>query len=192
MSYTLGTAAKATGKSKSTIQRAIQNGRMSATLQDDGSYKIDPSELERVFPIVSRNSPAQPKMTQYGTGNDTDALPGQVQVLRELIGQIEGERDDLRRRLDSADEARQRAEQAQEKAFAELSRLTLLLTHQPKPKTEAQPVPAPEPQPTVNQNPRRKLGRAFKVLIVAGLVAVFMIAGAVVAFWAGFLWKQPG
>jgi excisionase family DNA binding protein len=166
MSYTLGTAAKATGKSKSTIQRAIQSGRMSATPLDNGSYRIDPAELERVFPIVSRDSPTQPDMTQYGTGNDTGGLHGQIQVLRELIGQIEGERDDLRRRLDSADEARQRAEQAQEKAFAELSRLTLLLTHQPKPEPEAQPAPpAPESQPqqqTANQKPRRGFRAAFK------------------------------
>lgn len=164
MSYTLGTAAKATGKSKSTIQRAIQSGRMSATHQDDGSYKIDPAELERVFHMVSRDSPEQPNMTQHGTGNDTGGLHGQVQVLRELIGQIEGERDDLRRRLDTADEARQRAEQAQEKAFAELSRLTLLLTHQP------------EPQSTVNQNDSPSIVRpwlwvALALAVVSGIVA---------------------
>ena len=51
MSYTIGTAAKATGKAKSTISRDIKNGRISAEKQPDGSYLIDPSELHRVYPL---------------------------------------------------------------------------------------------------------------------------------------------
>jgi len=50
MSYTLGTAARATGVSKSTIYRAIKAGRMSANRADSGDYAIDPAELHRVFP----------------------------------------------------------------------------------------------------------------------------------------------
>jgi excisionase family DNA binding protein len=50
MSYTLGTAARATGVSKSTIYRAIKGGRMSANRADTGDYAIDPAELHRVFP----------------------------------------------------------------------------------------------------------------------------------------------
>jgi hypothetical protein len=144
MSYTLGTAAKATGKSKSTIQRAIKSGKMSATLLEDGSYSINPAELERVFQIVSRNSSMEPNMTQSGTGNDTVVLHWEVGVLRELIEQIKDERDDLRRRLDKAEDARKMAELTQEKAFAELSRLTLMLTHQPAQQPEQKPEPNPE------------------------------------------------
>jgi excisionase family DNA binding protein len=50
MSYTLGTAARATGVSKSTIYRAIKAGRISASRTDSGDYAIDPAELHRVFP----------------------------------------------------------------------------------------------------------------------------------------------
>jgi excisionase family DNA binding protein len=50
MSYTLGTAARATGVSKSTIYRAIKAGRVSASRTDTGDYAIDPAELHRVFP----------------------------------------------------------------------------------------------------------------------------------------------
>ena len=50
MFYTLGTAAKATGKSKPTIQRAVKTGKLSAVRKTDGSYEIDPAELHRVFP----------------------------------------------------------------------------------------------------------------------------------------------
>ena len=48
--FSLAQAAKAAGKSRPTIARAIQAGRLSATKNDDGSYAIDPAELARVFP----------------------------------------------------------------------------------------------------------------------------------------------
>ena len=50
MAYTLGQAARAANVSKTTIQRAIKSGRLSASRQLDGSYLIDPAELHRVFP----------------------------------------------------------------------------------------------------------------------------------------------
>jgi excisionase family DNA binding protein len=46
--YTLGQAAKATGKTKSTIQRAVKSGKISAYF-DGHAYAIDPAELHRVF-----------------------------------------------------------------------------------------------------------------------------------------------
>jgi hypothetical protein len=51
--FTLGTAAKAAGVSKSTIHRAIKSGRMSARTKDGSGYQIDPAELFRVFPAPS-------------------------------------------------------------------------------------------------------------------------------------------
>lgn len=51
--YTLGQAAKAVGKSKTTLHRAIKSGKISAARLEDGSYSIDPSELHRVFPPVT-------------------------------------------------------------------------------------------------------------------------------------------
>jgi excisionase family DNA binding protein len=45
--YTIGTAAKATGKSKSTISRDVEKGKISAVKNEDGSFAIDPAELHR-------------------------------------------------------------------------------------------------------------------------------------------------
>ena len=57
MKYTLKEAADAVGKDKSTIQRAIKSGRISATINDIGNYEIDPSELYRVFePVAVQHS----------------------------------------------------------------------------------------------------------------------------------------
>lgn len=44
-------AARVTGKSKSTINRAIKSGKLSAMRHEDGSYSIDGSELSRAFRI---------------------------------------------------------------------------------------------------------------------------------------------
>ena len=117
MKYTLGTAAKATGKSKSTLSRDIKNGRISAIRGDNGSFEIDPSELHRVYPSVPRNSTGNSTMEHHGTLG-TDHWNTENKLLREQIDLLKNERDDLRRRLD--DEA------------AERRKLTLLLTHQPE------------------------------------------------------------
>lgn len=46
---TIAQAADMTGKSKSTIQRALKSGRLSYTIDDAGEREIDTSELERVY-----------------------------------------------------------------------------------------------------------------------------------------------
>ena len=74
MTYTLGQAAKATGKSKPTIQRAIKSGSISAAKADDGSYEIDPSELHRVFPPVTGASNAEQPLKQSVPHSDTCLL----------------------------------------------------------------------------------------------------------------------
>lgn len=51
MVYTLGAAAKASGKSKATISKAIKSGRLSALKDEMGVYRIEPAELNRVYPF---------------------------------------------------------------------------------------------------------------------------------------------
>ena len=63
--YTLGQAAKATGKSKSTLLSAIKNGRISYISKDNNGYQIDPSELHRVYPPVSEHP--EPNEAEQGT-----------------------------------------------------------------------------------------------------------------------------
>lgn len=68
MSYTLGTAAKATGRNKTTILRAIKDGKISA-LRDaaSGAWRIEPVELHRVYPAVA-------DATLDATLGNTDAM----------------------------------------------------------------------------------------------------------------------
>ena len=168
---TLGQAAKETGLSKTAISRAVKSGRLSATKNEQGEYQIDPSELFRVYPVAANVDSEQERQA---TPKDNSGLQGQVELLREIV-------DDLRERLNNTEEARQRAEQAQAKAFAELSRLTLLLTHQQKPEPEVQPTPAPEPesQPTANQNQRPATVRPW---LLGALALAVLLAAAVLYF----------
>src|SRR3954451_16190302 len=54
MGYTLGQAAKATGTSKMTIQRALKAGRISGDNDETGAYSLDPAEVHRVFPLLTQ------------------------------------------------------------------------------------------------------------------------------------------
>lgn len=163
---TLGQAAKKTGLSKTAIARAIKSGRLSGTKNESGEYRIDPSELSRVYPVTGdgdRNA------EQQATPKDSGGSHGQADIWRELLRQVENERDDLRRRLDNSEAAREREAEEREKAAAELRRLTLLITHEP-PKAEPEPLP-----PT----PAAFLGASIRFWISLALVAT----GA-----AGWLW----
>jgi hypothetical protein len=74
MSYTLGTAARATGLSKSTIHRAIKAGRVSAGRSDTGDYAIDPAELHRVFAPVDATAARSGNGSTWRAVNQTEAV----------------------------------------------------------------------------------------------------------------------
>ena len=120
MKYSLSEAAKATGKNKTTIQRAIKNGKISATKGDSGSYQIDPSELHRVFPPIVAQDDAQHKQSngaQPGGFSSTNSslsrvleLEKELAVAQERANGLEAQKDqmadtisDLRKRLDSSE-----------------------------------------------------------------------------------------
>ena len=83
MSYTLGDAAKATGKSKTTLHRAIKSGKISANKAVDGSYSIDPAELHRVFPPATVATPVAPlqRNEPEQSGNILETLRIQLEML---------------------------------------------------------------------------------------------------------------
>jgi excisionase family DNA binding protein len=104
MNYTLSQAAKVTGKSKSSISRAIDTGRISAS-RNGNLFEIDAAELHRVFPLKvdtdgvplngSKNVPCN-DLDDRGTGNDYTILEREIELLRERLGDKETQIDDLR------------------------------------------------------------------------------------------------
>lgn len=99
--YTLGEAAKATGRSKSTILRALQDGRLQGTKDENGRYQIDPTELREVF-----------RGTVTRTGKNLSQAMDDLHVRLAVAEQLAEERQqtilDLRQRLDLEREERQK------------------------------------------------------------------------------------
>lgn len=88
VSYTLGEAAKAVGKSKTTLHRAIKSGRISATKADDGAYAIEPAELHRVFPAAAKE-----QQQEQQDRNDKEHQGNTLETLRIKLDLLERERD---------------------------------------------------------------------------------------------------
>ena len=139
MELSASEAAREVGKSVQTITRAIQSGRLSASGPKGGPYRIDPSELFRVYPRRT----SEPSATSSMAGGASDEKPSamgnlevEVKMLREMLAREQDTVADLRARLDSEAEERRR--------------LTALLTHRPdEPALVVEPSPpAATPSPS--------------------------------------------
>lgn len=116
MKLSASQAAQEVGKSVPTITRAIKSGKISAIKTETGGFEIDPAELFRVFPAVTRNDNVTPNNLGHETPNVTSALDVEVKMLRERLADKDSEIDHLRGLLDAE--------------AAERRKLTALLTDQ--------------------------------------------------------------
>lgn len=131
MSYTLGEAAKAVAYSKPTLSRAIKNGKLSAKRLDDGSYSIDPAELER---WKDSNGHRNARVKRIATPEETPETPSQdsallaeVEALRARVKSGEMERGFLEQRIEDLKERVERAERKEDQLH------TLLADLRPQP-----------------------------------------------------------
>lgn len=123
--FTLGEAAKAVHRSKSTLSKAIKSGRLSCMSRDGGEYQIAASELFRVFPANSNSNAENERLETLEETGRTAVLQAQLEGMQGELEQVKGERDDLRRRLDAEAEERRK--------------LTALLTDQRQPPQPQKP-----------------------------------------------------
>lgn len=99
MAYTLGEAAKATGKSKATISKAIKNGRISAQKDTSGTFHIDASELHRVYPPTVSSEHRETLTNSAGQGDVSSTvreLQARLEAAQERISDKEAVIADLR------------------------------------------------------------------------------------------------
>lgn len=134
MQYTAGQAAQVTGKNIATITRAIKSGKISAQKDVSGAWRIDPSELHRVFPLSAQDlrktqmqSDARPLQEQ--NESQTAALQQELATLRErvaaqsdLLGERAGQISDLK-------EDRDRWRQQAANLLADLNNSSILKKH---------------------------------------------------------------
>ena len=106
MSYTLGEAAIATGKSKSTLSKAIKAGKITAFKNDNGAFEIEPSELHRLYPpaplaieentseSIDSEQNATPDSTPKNTSN-IEVLETKLQMANERIEELKADKEKL-------------------------------------------------------------------------------------------------
>lgn len=101
-------AAELTGRSKSTIQRAMNSGKLSFEIDGNGRRLIDASELDRVFGLLPQGAgaaPAQESSSQAELQRAADmleierlkmrvrGLEEQLEITREQLEDMRGQRD---------------------------------------------------------------------------------------------------
>src|SRR5215213_1576840 len=93
---TIRTAADLTGKDRTTLNRAIGSGKLSASKSELGHYLIDPAELERVYGTL--HTPAHAHLDELHTGDahpHTDTV--KLELTREMLELERAERERERR-----------------------------------------------------------------------------------------------
>jgi hypothetical protein len=116
---TLGQAAKITGRSKATIFKAIESGRLSYLEKTTRGYKLDSKEVFLVFPPNDSDIVQGERSQTFNERTiENNFLKRENELLREQV-------NDLRQRLDKESEERRMTAK-------------MLLTHQPQ---QARPEP---------------------------------------------------
>lgn len=109
MALTIGEAAQQTGKSKSTLSRAIKQGKISASRNDDGSFSIEPAELFRVYKRAYDATAETAKNTKNDAPRNPIATPEkdiEIATLRAELHAARDKIDDLKRQADEIREDR--------------------------------------------------------------------------------------
>jgi len=100
---TIAEAVKVSGRNRTTIFRAMKDGRLSYTANGSGMRRIERSELDRVFPATEAR-------TDAGNISHSGVLSVQLAAEREKNLVLERMNEDLRRRLDASEDERRNAQ----------------------------------------------------------------------------------
>ena len=102
-------AAELTGRSKSTVQRAMNSGKLSFEIDGNGRRLIDVSELDRVFGMLPQGNAAGNATQETSSANELQraadmleierlkmrarGLEEQIEILRDQLEDMRGQRD---------------------------------------------------------------------------------------------------
>ena len=99
MGYTLGEAAKACGKSKATLSKAIKQGKISAIKNDNGSFSIEAAELHRVYEINTETANSKQTETDKDDvvntqkDNEIELLKVKLEAAQQRIIDLQTDKD---------------------------------------------------------------------------------------------------
>ena len=128
MRYTLAEAAEATGSTRSSILRAIETGRITATKDLFGEWQVERSELQRLDAPTGKDSTIGNSRHGY-PASDVASLEGEIEALVSATG------DGLRQPDDAPppSDPYQAAHHAPHRLFADLDRANLWAPAPPNP-----------------------------------------------------------
>lgn len=99
---TLGRAAWLAGRSKTTIRRAVQDGRLPATILPDGSYQVHSDDVRRLWPPAPPPPAPPPSAADLeGLIRDLAALQRDQIAIAEICVAQASEIESLRAELDA-------------------------------------------------------------------------------------------
>ena len=107
MKLSMQQAVEATGRSRQTLWRDVRKGALKAEKDGKGRCFFETGQLIAVYGELNqpqRNSKRNISHTE--TPPQTAVLHAEIEGLRRQLASVEGERDDLRRRLDQEAEER--------------------------------------------------------------------------------------
>ena len=169
--FSIAAAARAVGTSRTSIQRAIKSGRLSATTNDLGERVIDLAELLRVFGPLKGNGqeePSEQAAVQHGEQH-ADMHGGQLGTSIGLVS-MHALVDVLKEQLDDARDRERDARERERALMGECDRLLALLEaeQQARCKLETKLLLAPKLSPAISR-------RAW--ILLAALAAALVFAG---------------
>jgi hypothetical protein len=119
MSYTLATAAIATGLNKSTILRAIKSGRISGKKDEFGEWCVESAELHRVYPAVVELSAGSDAPRRHGASTAA-ALEAEIEsIIKRASDRLQQQLAELR---DHRDAGRDQLQDSQRQPIDEQGR----------------------------------------------------------------------
>lgn len=166
----ISAAARAAGVSRTTIQKAIKNGRLSATTSATGERVIDLSELLRVYgPLQPTQQGVAPATEQHTAGG----VQGKVAPHDALI-------EVLQEQLRDARERERQTHEREQQAIRERERLLELVEHLEQSRRALEQKLLPPPPPLPDPKPPRPHHRLWILVLI------------LVAAIAGLVWTRTG
>ncbi len=93
-------AADRIGKSKATLWRAVKAGKLSATPDEAGAYRVDPAELARAFPPEAVSSAPLKQPETLSEATETALLAVKLAAAEAMVAEL---REDRNRWRDQAE-----------------------------------------------------------------------------------------
>lgn len=151
MHFTLSQAAREAKVSKSTLSRAVSTGRLSAERLGDGSFRIEASELFRVFAREAPSPVTDVLAERVGTRSEPleaelALLRFKAQVFEDQLTRERALRDQEREtHQETMSDLRKRLDKAEERVLA-LTAQQVMLTASSPPRAEGAAPSSPVPQ----------------------------------------------